>query len=399
MAKLAISGGTPVRTAPFLSWPQATAADENALSSASLTKKNGKECARFAERYAAFCGTKYCIPVANGTVSIELILRGLGIGYGDEVILPAYTFIASMSAVIFAGAKPVFADIEPGTYNICAESIETKITPRTKAILAVAVGGRPCDFDKLEVLAKKHGLYLVVDAAQAVGARFRNQNIGKIGVAASFSCQNSKNLTSGEGGIITTDNEELYRNICCILGIFPANHPVKGMLHLDHGLTEMQAALLNTQLDRVPDEIYVRGENAAYFEGRIAGNPLLLPRDADSRIQVDAHHVHIMKVNYKALKEYGLNREDLIAALNAEGFPITPGYQPLYSFPCTNSPQVKHAVGGEIDLTPLPVCETAGYLEGSWIYHAIFLGTRSDMDDIAAAIWKVCENIEDLRKN
>lgn len=398
MSKLAILGGTPVRTAPFLSWPQATESDEKGLLKASLTKKNGKECVRFAERYAEFCGTKYCIPVANGTVSLELILRGLGIGYGDEVILPAYTFIATMSSVIFAGAKPVFADIEPENYNISAESIATKITPKTKAIIAVAVGGRPCDFEKLELLAKKHNLYLVVDAAQAVGARFMNRNIGKIGIAASFSCQNSKNLTSGEGGIITTDNEDLYRNICCILGIYPADHPVKGMLHLDHGLTEMQAALLNSQFDRIPDEVYVRSENAAYFEGRIAGNPLLMARNTDSRIQVDAHHVHVMRVNYNLLKEYGLTREDFIAAVNAEGFPLTAGYQPLYSFPCTGSPQVARMVGGEIDLSPLSVCETAGYLEGTWIYHATFLGNRSDMDDIADAVWKVCENIEDLRK-
>ncbi len=395
MAELAVLGGVPVRTASPGAWPHASKKDEIALLHADARMKNGRECRRFAERFAQMCDTKYCIPVANGTVSIELILRGLGIGYGDEVILPAYTFIATMSSVIFAGAVPVFADIEPGTYNISAESIEKKITGRTKAILAVAVGGRPCDFDKLEAVAEKYGIYLVVDAAQAVGAEFRNLSVGKYGIAASFSCQNSKNLTCGEGGIITTDNQELYERICSLAGIRPSDSCIR----MDHGLTEMQAALLNSQMDKLQGEIETRSENAAYFEKRIDGNPLLLPMDNDPRIQVNAHHVHLMRVNYELLRAYGLTRDDFTAALNAEGFLLTAGYQPLYSFPCAQSPQIKHAVGREIDIAPLPVCERAGYLEGTWMYHAILLGTRQDMDDISDAVWKVCENIEELRKN
>lgn len=394
MSKLALLGGTPVRTTPFPAWPCATQRDEHALLNASPLEKNGKECQRFAERYAALCGTEYCIPVANGTVSIELILRGLGIGYGDEVILPPYTFIASMSAIIFACATPVFADIEPGTYNISAESIEEKITERTKAILAVAVGGRPCDFEKLEALAKKYGIYLIVDAAQAVGAKFQNQSVGKYGIAASFSCQNSKNLTCGEGGIITTDSKELYDNICSILGI----HQGGSFLGLDHRLSEMQAALLNSQLDKLPKELKLRSENVIYLEKGIEGNPFLYPMDRDSRIQVNAHHVHLMRVNFEALGEYGLNRDDFIKAVNAEGFPLSPGYLPLYSFPCTGAPEVTRAIGQEIDLTPLPVCERAGYLEGVWIYHGILLGGRHDMDDIIHAVTKVCEKIEDLKR-
>lgn len=394
MSKLAILGGVPVRTASFPGWPCATQHDEDALLAASPREKNGNECSRFAMRYAKMCNTDYCIPVANGTVSIELILRGLGIGYGDEVILPAYTFIATLSSVTFASATPVFADIESGTYNICAESIEEKITERTKAIIAVAVGGRPCDFEKLEALAKKHGIYLIVDAAQAVGAEFLNQSIGRYGVAASFSCQNSKNLTCGEGGIITTNDKKLYDNICSIIGINPSGT----FLRLEHGLTEMQAALLNSQLDKLPDELRLRSENAAYLESSIAGNPILLPMDSDSRIQVNAYHVHLMRVNFEALKEYDLTRNDFINAVNAEGFPLSPGYRPLYSFPCTASPEVKRSIGREIDLTPLPVCERAGYLEGTWIYHSTLLGTRHDMEDISNAITKVCENIEDLRR-
>ncbi len=362
--------------------------------------KNGRRCREFAARYAGMCGTAHCIPVANGTVSIELILRGLGIGYGDEVILPAYTFIATMSAVVFAGAVPVFADIEPGTYNLCADSVEQHITSRTRAVLAVAVGGRPCDFEKLEAVTKKHGIYLVVDAAQAAGARFLDRSVGKYGVAASFSCQNSKNLTCGEGGIITTDSDSLRDAICTMLGIEGQGHTAisdKTLFpRLDHGLTEMQAALLMSQLDKLPGEIYLRGENVAYLEGRLKGNPLLLPMEQDPRIQVHAEHVHLMRVNTRIVREYGLNREDLLQALHAEGIPLQPGYQPLYAFPCTTSPEVAHAIGREIDCTPLPVCERAGYEEGVWFYHGIFLGRRRDMDQIADGVDKVWENLEAL---
>lgn len=391
MSKLAILGGSPVCAGSVPAWPRMAKADEEALLAADPRQKNGKECDKFAKRFGEWCGTEYCIPVANGTVSIELILRGLGIGYGDEVILPPYTFIATMSAVVFAGATPVFADIEPGSYNICAESAAEKITKRTKAILAVAVGGRPCDFEKLEAVARKYGICLIVDAAQAVGARFLDRSVGKFGVAASFSCQNSKNLTCGEAGIITTDNKALHDNIRSILrgeGDFP---------HLDHGLTEMQAALLGSQLDKVPEEIRVRSGNADYLERKLAGNPFLQPMDPDARIQVNAHHVHLMRVNFEGLKEYGLDRESFLRAVNAEGCPLQPGYRPLYAFPCAASAQVKRAIGAEIDCTPLPVSDRAGYLEGVWLYHAAFLGSRGDMDDMAAAVLKVCENIEDLR--
>lgn len=394
MSQLAILGGTPLRSAPFPDWPQADTRDEHALLSAPPYVKNGENCVLFAERFAQYCGTPYCIPVANGTVSLELILRGLKIGYGDEVILPPYTFVATLSSIVYTGAHPVFADIEPDTYNISAESAVAKITPRTRAIVAVAIGGRPCDFDKLEKLAEKYGLYLIVDAAQAVGAQFNHKSIGQFGVAASFSCQNTKNLTCGEGGIITTSDTSLYENICAMLGTGPARDLPK----LDHGLTERQAALLSSQMDKLDEQIRLRSENAAYLEQLLTGNPLLTPLRHDPRIQVDACHVHVLRVNHTLLAQYGLNRRDLLAAVNAEGFPLSAGYKPLYAFACASSPMIKAATGREIDLTPLPVCETAGYLEGVWIYQSTLLGTRQDMEELSSIVDKVYRHIEDLRK-
>jgi hypothetical protein len=144
---------------------------------------------------------------------LELLLRGFGIGRGDEVILPPYTFIATLSSIVFAGATPVFADIDDSNYLISPASVEEKITDKTRAIVAVAVGGCPPDLDALEEIAKRHNVKLIVDAAQGVGAEWKGKNLCAYGDAASISCQNSKNLTSGEGGIITTNDDVLAKNL------------------------------------------------------------------------------------------------------------------------------------------------------------------------------------------
>ncbi len=393
MSELALFGGEPVVKEGMRGWPEASLHDEEAMLRADPRGRNGSECERFAGRFAAYCGVSHCIPVANGTVSLELILRGLGIGYGDEVILPPYTFIATMSSAIFACATPVFADIEPDTYNIDPDAVEKKITARTKAVIAVAIGGRPCDFERLEEIAKKHGIYLIVDAAQGVGARFNGRSIGSYGIAASFSCQNSKNLTSGEGGIITTNDDTLYENIRTILGYSgPASLP-----RLDHGLTEVQAALLNSQFDKLGDEILRRWENAAYLDGLLRGNEFVSPMKSDSRIGMNAYHLYLLRVNYKKLDEYGVHRDAFCQALNAEGFPLTPGYLPLYVFDCTKAPYLKKTLGREIDLTPCPNCEAASYREGTWFYHAVLLGSRAYIASLADAIEKVSDNLGKLR--
>lgn len=399
MAELAIAGGTPIRNRAFKGWPFVTDNDRCKLLSAfdSGVWCNGDVTRRFSERFAARCGSKHCLLVANGTVSLELIFRALGIGYGDEVILPPYTFVATLSSIVYACAKPVFADIDRSSYCLSADSAAEKITEKTKAIVCVAVAGRPCDFDALTALAEKNKIYLIVDAAQAVGARWRGKDIGKYGIAASFSCQNSKNLNSGEGGIITTDSDSLYESLYSILNGGIQNGRYIG-IGQNNSMTEFQASVLDSQADKLDDEILLRERNAAYLDGRLSVLPYVSTLDRDDRITTHAYHLYMLRFNYKLLGEYGVTRNMFLHALNAEGIPLGGGYSPLYRFPCTSSEKTARIVRGKIDISPLPECEIASDLEGSWFYQSLLLGDYSDMDDIANSLIKIWENLDELKK-
>ena len=378
---LAILGGTPVRTEPFLAWPIPTDKDLAALSEADLYQVNGPRTRKIAERFAAFNDVPYCVPVANGTVSLEMILKALSIGYGDEVILPAYTFIATLSSIVYAGATPVFADIEPGTYNLDVAAAEAKITDKTKAVVAVAIGGQPFDVEGFEAMAKRHHIHLIVDAAQAVGARVGDRSFGSYGTCASFSCQNTKNLTAGEGGFITTKDPDLYERLMTLTG---------------NEMCEAQAALLYSQMDPLPLQIETRSRNAAFLDQSLQDNPLFSPMEIGSYVTTHAYHLYRLRVNTDLLKEYGLTREDIIAAVQAEGLGIAGGYVPLYANPSIASNAVNKRIAHPIDLTPLPCTEKASYEEGLWFEQQLLLESQEGMNDIAAIFTKVAANLPAL---
>lgn len=396
---LAIHGGTPIRNKKFDVWPRVTELDSDMLSSTVLEGdwNSGKRRRAFEERFAADCGVKHCFAVANGTVSLELILRAYGIGYGDEVILPPYTFVATLSSIVFAGARPVFADIRRGDYLLAPETLEEKITPRTKAIVAVAVAGCPPELDALEEIARRHGLRLIVDAAQAVGAEWRGRRICAWGDVASISCQNTKNLTSGEGGIITTNDDELAARLPCILngGMQDGQYVSVGQ---DHYISEFQASLLLSQYEKLRGEIVLREKNAAYLAGRLKDLPFVHSADYDERITCHAYHLYLLRFDRDALAEKGISRAQFLKAMNAEGIPISAGYMPLYTFPCATAADTERVIGGTIDTTPLPECQRASYEEGAWLTQNLLLGTRRDMDDIADALIKVWEHADDVRR-
>ena len=380
MGKLALTGGAPLRDKKWPSWPVYDGAEREALSrvQASGVFRGGNEARAFAAAYADFCGARCCVPVANGTVSIELILRALGIGRGDEVILPPYTFIASYSAICFAGATPVFADISPVDYNLDAAAVERVITPRTRAILAVSVGGRPADYDALSDVARRRGLALIGDAAQAAGARFNGTDIAALGTAASISCQNSKNLTCGEGGLITTNDEALCNTLTAMLSGGDAQH-----LALDSGISEFGAAILSSQLTRLPAQMETRSENAAYLDELLSALGFVAPLPADPRVTRNAYHLYFVRVLEDKL---GVSRNAFIRAVAAEGVPITTGYEPLYTFPGIKEPH-----------DCLTTDRIAAH-EASWITQNALLAGREDMRDIARAMEKVYDCIDELRE-
>lgn len=211
--QLAIDGGQPVRATPFPQWPIAGEREEQllleVLHSGRWEALGGDKVTTFAARFAAFQGARFGTCVPNGTMALELALRAVGVGPGDEVITTPYTFIATASAALGLGAKPIFVDIVPGACNIDPTRIADAITSRTKAILPVHIGGQPADLDGVLEVADQHGIPVVEDAAQAWGAAWQGRPVGALGALGTFSFQASKNLTAGEGGIVVTNDEAL----------------------------------------------------------------------------------------------------------------------------------------------------------------------------------------------
>ena len=395
---LAIHGGTPVVKKNMPAWPQATDIDRAMLKETLLSGdySSGKLREQFGTTFAADCGVAHCFAVANGTVSLELLLRGFGIGRGDEVILPPYTFIATLSSIVFAGATPVLADIDDSNYLISPASVEEKITDKTRAIVAVAVGGCPPDLDALEEIAKRHNVKLIVDAAQGVGAEWKGKSICAYGDAASISCQNSKNLTSGEGGIITTNDDELAKKLELMLAGGKEDGKYVSVAQ-DHRITELQASVLLSQYSKLSREGVLRDKNAAYLAGRLKNLGFVEHLAYDDRITTHAYHLFLMRFKKEALAEKGITRDQFIKALVAEGVPICSGYAPLYTFPCVTSLDTERMIGAKIDVTPMPVCNRASYEEGSWMGQSVLLSNRATLDAIVDAIIKVWEHADELK--
>src|ERR1017187_7694405 len=282
---LAILGGQPVRTRAFTSWPIFGKPEEarllRVLRSGNWGKLQGPEVADFEQRFAAMHGARHGIGVVNGTVSLRIALMAARIKAEDEVIVPPYTFLATATAVVEANAVPVFADIDLETFNLDPKAIEAVITPRTRAIIPVHMAGQPADMDALMAIAKKHNLVVIEDAAHAHGALHKNRAAGSIGHMGSFSFQSSKNLTSGEGGIITTNDEKLAESCRSIHncgriagGLWYEHH----VMSSNYRLGEFQGAVLNAQLDRLEEQTKRRDSNGQYLAVKLSRLPGIYPQ-------------------------------------------------------------------------------------------------------------------------
>ena len=267
---------------PFPPWPSYT--DEEVQAVARVLASNrvnywtGDECRQFEREFAAWVGTSHAIALANGTVALDLILNGLGIASGDEVVVTPRTFVASASSVLTAGATPVFADVDCDTQNITAETIERVVTKKTKAIICVHLAGMPCDMDPILDLASRRGLFVVEDCAQAHGARYKNRSVGSLGHAAAWSfCQDKIMSTGGEGGMVTTDDKALWSRMWSYKdhgksweACYERSHPPGfRWLHESIGtnwrMIEMQAALGRVQLQRMEEWTRKRRSNCEWI--------------------------------------------------------------------------------------------------------------------------------------
>jgi dTDP-4-amino-4,6-dideoxygalactose transaminase len=330
-----------------------------------------------------------------------LALRALGIGPGDEVIVPPYTFYATASAVAFVGAYPVFADIQPGTFNLEPRSVEACISPRTRCIIPVHMGGRMCDMPAILAIAERHGLVVLEDAAHAHGSEWEGQRAGSFGTAGSFSFQASKNLTAGEGGAIVTNDTELFQR-CWSLhhcgrdyqGSAWYGHPILGT---NARMSEWQAAILLAQMERLDEQIRRREENAAYLDTRLADLPGVLPVDRDERITRNSYHLYLLRFHAKAWER--IPRQRFVAAVQAEGIPLSAGYTVLLpDQPAFRSAELRRLTGREpdYDTAELPAARRAAELEGMWLPQSVLLAEREDMDDILEAIHKAYEYREEI---
>ena len=255
---------------PFSPWPSFTREEADAVSAALLSNRvnywTGDRCRAFERNFAAWTGTRHAIALSNGTLALDVALRALGIGPGDEVITTPRTFMASASCIVTAGAVPVFADVDRDSQNITAESIMAVLTPRTKGIICVHLAGMPCDMDPIMELAERHALKVIEDCAQAHGARYKGRSVGSIGHVGAWSfCQDKIMTTGGEGGMVTTDDPDLWAFMWSYKdhgksweGVYERSHPPgPRLVHDSFGtnwrMLEMQAVLGLIQLERMPD--------------------------------------------------------------------------------------------------------------------------------------------------
>jgi len=394
--RLALEGGTPVRREPFAPWPHFAPDEIEAVAAVLRSGKvnywTGEQSQEFEREFARYIGVRHAVALANGSVALELALYALGLGPGDEVVVPCKTFIASASCVVRVGATPVVADIDPDSQNITAASIDKALTPRTRAVIAVHLGGWPCEMDEILALAKARGLAVIEDCAQSVGARYKGRATGAIGDIGAFSfCQDKIITTGGEGGMLVTNSRELWERAWSYkdhgkdyAAVFEREHPYGfRWLHESFGsngrITEMQSAIGRLQLQKLPQWLAQRRRNAALLSlgfGTIPGLRLAVP-PAYSEHACYKYYVFIRP----ELLRPGWKMERILEALNAEGIPCGVGS-------CSEIYLEKAFIdAGLAPREPLPVAQR---LADSTLMFMLHPGlTEKDMHDTCTAVAKV----------
>ena len=408
MPELALLGGKKSKNKPFPVWPQYDEAERDALmqvlESRVWWRTPGTRTLEFEQAFAAYHGAKHGIAVTNGTAAIEVVMAALGIGPGDEVIIPDFTFVATASAVLFAGAMPVMVDVRADTHCIDPKLAEAAITPRTKAIIAVHMGGHPADLDRLGEIASKHKLALVEDSSHAHSTEWRNRRIGTFGSAGTFSFQSSKLMTAGEGGIIITSDDQVERMARSVhdCGRMPGewfySHYIYGS---NYRLSEWQGAVLHAQLGRLDQQTRHRHRNARLLDellGKIEG---ITPQRLDSRCTRNGQYAYIFTLDRAAFA--GISTEDFIKALDAEGIPTQASYPPIHELDVFRSGEYRKKLSGSQKTEEhaflkqtFPETQKAAW-EAVWIPQPALLGDEEDMREIADALTKIHKNAAQLK--
>jgi len=405
--KLALLGGSPAKPTPTPAWPYYDEKEKQALmevlESRIWWRTPGSQTLAFEQEFASYHQAGYGIAVTNGTAALEVDVVALGISPGYEVIVPDFTFIATASAVLTAGAMPVMVDCTPDTFCIDPQLAEAAITERTRAIIAVHMGGHPADLDALKSICIKYKLFLIEDSAHAHGTEWQGRKVGAIGDLGTFSFQASKLMTAGEGGMIITNNPELERRARSIhdCGRMPGewfySHFVYGS---NYRLSEWQGAILRCQLGRTDEQRAIRVHNAALLDRELPKLKGLTPQKEDPRCTTNGHYAYIF--HYAPAAFAGLPIKRFVEALNAEGVPTQASYPPLHELAVFQSGEFRKRLAVEQAKQEFPFLQgkfpntAIGAWETVWLPQPILLGSENDMQLVIAAIRKIQQHAGEL---
>ncbi|MBT5829102.1 MAG: DegT/DnrJ/EryC1/StrS family aminotransferase [Candidatus Latescibacteria bacterium] len=401
--ELAVDGGTPVRDtteAPWPDWPANSEKEwveeiEPTLKEVYLNKSEGLPApmgAKFGQAFAAYCDAAYGMMMPSGTTSIAAGISAAldldGLVDGGEVIIPNYTFIATASAPLSVRCSLALVDVDPVSFTMLPEAVESAITDKTVALLPVHLGGHPADMGALNAIAKKHGLKVIEDCAQAHGAEYKGRKVGSLGDVGAFSFQSSKNLTSGEGGCLLTNDKDIrdrawaFRDVGRRPGGERWEYPRLGW---NYRTSEYLAGILLTRLTHVQGQTELRNQNAAYLSKALDSTEGLTP--PQWRPWVTHHGYHLYMMLYESEAFGGKSRDAFIKALKAEGVPCSPGYQR----PLTDEGGIKTVAEKHphlINRHPCPNVESTCQ-KSVWLSQNVLLAPQEDMDDILSAISKI----------
>lgn len=411
--KLAALGGSPVRSSPFPSWPVVGAGGESTwmdvLRSHRWSRGNGNRAKQFEQVWAKTLGARHCLAVANGTSALYLSLKALGIGPGDEVIVPPYTFIATVNAVLATYALPVFVDTDPETFQIDARRIEAAVTERTRCLLPVHLGGSAANLDTILEVARKRRLTVIEDACQAHLGEWGGAKVGTLGDTGCFSFQASKNLNSGEGGAVVTNRADLYEfcesfhNNGRGFVTSPAAFAYEGT-GFNLRITEFQAALLLEQHDRLEAQSRVREENATYLTRMLGEIEGIVPAKMYPKCTRNAYHLYMFRYDRRHFSEVA--RAQFIDTMKREGIPCSGGYRPLNREPFLETTLGSRAFrtiygdGVVSEFRRRNECPANDLLceEAVWLTQTVLLGTRSDMEQIVEAVRRIQAQSAELKR-
>jgi len=413
MSELAILGGSKTRTENYPEWPVWDQRDIDAVTEVIKSGRwggfpyPGPKTAELAGKFAKMQGGGYAVPMANGTVTMEVALRAAGIGWGDEVIVPAYTFQATASAPMAAGAIPVIVDVDPNTYCLDAKAAMKAITPKTKAVIPVHLGHQMADMDAVMTLAEKHNLVVVEDCAHAHGAKWRGKGAGTIGHFGSFSLQSSKTLTTGEGGILLCKTPESAAKAASIidcgrphaLGGGAEDESMDYQVGGNFRLSEIAAALALAGLERFPAQAGQREQMAAYMDEALSEIKGVRVLRRDERHTTRSFYRYIFAIDPK---EFGVEHGVLCAALDAEGVGCWVGYEAMNNYTLFQPQNSKLAVPNafpeyfDFKNMKLPEAARACEHEAVWLDEAVFRCGKQGVDDAVAAVKKIQANSKEL---